>query len=291
MASLKALRTRIASVKATRKITKAQQMVAVSKLRRAQEAVAAARPYCEKMNAVIASVAAGAKSNPGAPKLLAGTGRDQVQLLIVATSDRGLCGGFNTNIVRYAKQKIEALKAANKTVKVLCIGRKGHDQLKRQYGDIIVDTFDFTSVRHIGFANADEIGKRLLAMFEDDEFDVATVVYSQFKSVISQVPTEMQLIPAALKDDDAAGPGTVYEYEPDESEILSDLLPRNVSVQLFRILLENVAGEFGAKMTAMDGATRNAGDVIDKLTILYNRARKGKITNELIEIISGAEAL
>lgn len=291
MASLKALRTRIASVKATRKITKAQQMVAVSKLRRAQEAVAAARPYCEKMNAVIASVAAGAKNNPGAPKLLAGTGRDQVQLLIVATSDRGLCGGFNTNIVRYAKQKIEALKAANKTVKVLCIGRKGHDQLKRQYGDIIVDTFDFASVRNIGFANADEIGKRLLAMFEDDEFDVATVVYSRFKSVISQVPTEMQLIPAALKDDDAAGPGSVYEYEPDENEILSDLLPRNVSVQLFHILLENVAGEFGAKMTAMDGATRNAGDVIDKLTILYNRTRQGKITNELIEIISGAEAL
>lgn len=290
MASLKALRTRIASVKATRKITKAQQMVAVSKLRRAQEAVAAARPYCEKMSAVIAGLAAGAKGNPGASPLLAGTGKSDVHLLIVATADRGLCGGFNTNIVRFAKQKIEALKADGKKVKILCVGRKGRDQLKRLYSDLIVDTVEFTAVKAIGFSNADGIGKRVLAMFEAGEFDVASVVYSRFKSVISQVPTEMQLIPAEVPVGEA-GTGAVYEYEPDETEILADLLPKNVSVQIFRILLENVAGEFGAKMTAMDGATRNAGDVIDKLTILYNRTRQGKITNELIEIISGAEAL
>jgi F-type H+-transporting ATPase subunit gamma len=291
MASLKALRNRIASVKATRKITKAQQMVAVSKLRRAQEAVAAARPYCEKMGAVIAGVAAGAKDNPGASKLLVGTGKDDVRLLIVATADRGLCGGFNTNIVRFAKQKIEELKAAGKQVKILCIGRKGRDQLKRLYGDLIIDTVEFTAIKRIGFANADAIGKRLLAMFDAGEFDVASIIYSRFKSVISQVPTEKQLVPAAVEVSENAAPGAFYDYEPDETEILADLLPRNVSVQIFRILLENVAGEFGAKMTAMDGATRNAGDVIDKLTIVYNRSRQGKITNELIEIISGAEAL
>lgn len=292
MASLKALRTRIASVKATRKITKAQQMVAVSKLRRAQEAVSAARPYCEKMSAVISNLAAGAKDNPGAPKLLSGTGKDDVQLLIVATADRGLCGGFNTNIVRFAKQKVEELKAAGKTVKILCVGRKGHDQLKRVYGDLILDAVSFADVKHIGFANADAIGQRVLKMFADGEFDVATLIYSRFRSVISQVPTAMQLVPAAVAETDAAEKGSAfYDYEPDETEILADLLPRNVSVQIFRVLLENVAGEFGAKMSAMDGATRNAGDVIDKLTILYNRTRQGKITNELIEIISGAEAL
>lgn len=289
MASLKALRTRIASVKATRKITKAQQMVAVSKLRRAQEAVAAARPYCEKMRAVIAGLAAGAKGNPGASKLLVGNGKSDVQLLIVATADRGLCGGFNTNIVRFAKQKIEALKASGKTVKILCIGRKGHEQLKRQYGDLIVDTVELTNVKHIGYADADAIGKRVLKMFDEGAFDEASIVYSRFKSVISQVPTERALIPAQVSED--ADAGAFVEYEPDEAEIQADLLPKNVCVQIFEVLLENVAGEFGAKMTAMDGATRNAGDVIDKLTIVYNRTRQGKITNELIEIISGAEAL
>jgi F-type H+-transporting ATPase subunit gamma len=290
MATLKALRNRIASVKATRKITKAQQMVAVSKLRRAQEAVTAARPYCEKMGAVVANLAAGEKNAPGSVKLLSGTGRDDRHLLIVATADRGLCGGFNTNIVRFAKQRIEELKAAGKTVKVLCIGRKGRDQLKRQYGDLIVDTIEFTGVKQIALSNAEEIGNKMLAKFDEGAFDVASVIYSRFKSVISQIPTEMQLIPVVCEKVDTKSTA-VYEYEPDETEILAKLLPRNVSVQLFRILLENVAGEFGAKMSAMDGATRNAGKVIDKLTILYNRTRQGKITNELIEIISGAEAL
>jgi F-type H+-transporting ATPase subunit gamma len=291
MASLKALRNRIASVKATQKITKAQQMVAVSKLRRAQEAVKAARPYCEKMDAVIGALAAGVKGQPGAPRLLAGTGKDDVQLLIVATADRGLCGGFNTNIVRFAKHRIEELKAAGKTVRIFCIGRKGRDQLKRQYGDLIVDTVEFTAVRRIGFVNAQGIGDRLLTMFEEGKFDVATLLYSRFKSVITQVPTLQQIIPASAEAAEAGKPGEVYEYEPDEAEILAELLPRNVSVQIFRALLENVAGEFGAKMTAMDGATRNAGEVIDKLTLLYNRTRQGQITKELIEIISGAEAL
>ncbi|MGA7713280.1 MAG: F0F1 ATP synthase subunit gamma [Rhizomicrobium sp.] len=291
MASLKSLRNRIASVKATRKITKAQQMVAASKLRRAHEAVDAARPYCEKMSAVIASLAGGLKGNPGAPKLLTGTGDDKTQLLIVATSDRGLCGGFNTNIVRLAKQKIEALQQDGKKVLILCVGRKGRDQLRRQYSALIVDTVEFTSIKRIGFSNAHDIGKRVLAMFDEGDFDVATIVYSRFKSVITQVPTLQQLIPAPIEDVKTAADATVYEYEPDEQEILADLLPRNVSVQIFRALLENVAGEFGAKMTAMDGATRNAGEVIDKLTLVYNRTRQAQITKELIEIISGAEAL
>ena len=291
MASLKVLRTRIASVKATRKITKAQQMVAASKLRRAHEAVDAARPYCEKMNAVIASLAGSLKGNPGAPRLLTGTGKDDTHLLIVATSDRGLCGGFNTNIVRLARQRIEALTAEGKKVLILCVGRKGRDQLKRQYGSLIVETFEFTAIKRIGFSNAHDIGKRVLAMFDDGAFDVAEIIYSRFKSVITQVPTLQQLIPAPIAENKTAADATVYEYEPDEQEILADLLPRNVSVQIFRALLENVAGEFGAKMTAMDGATRNAGEVIDKLTLVYNRTRQAQITKELIEIISGAEAL
>jgi len=291
MASLKSLRNRIASVKATRKITKAQQMVAASKLRRAHEAVEAARPYCEKMSAVIASLASGLKGNPGAPKLLTGTGKDDTHLLIVATSDRGLCGGFNTNIVRLAKHRIEALTAEGKKVLIFCVGRKGRDQLKRLYGNLIIDTVEFTAIKRIGFINAHDIGKRVLAAFDEGKFDVATIIYSRFKSVITQVPTLQQLIPAPVEELKSAAGGTVYEYEPDEQEILADLLPRNVSVQIFRALLENVAGEFGAKMTAMDGATRNAGEVIDKLTLVYNRTRQAQITKELIEIISGAEAL
>ena len=290
MASLKALRNRIASVKATRKITKAQQMVAASKFRRALDAAVAARPYAEKMGEVIASLAGGLKGNPGAPKLLAGTGKDDTHLLIVATSDRGLCGGFNTNIVRLAKHTIEALTGEGKKVQILCVGRKGRDQLKRQYGHLFVDTIEFTAVKRIGFANAQDIARRVLKMFDEGKFDVATVIYSRFKSVMTQIPTAQQLIPAPVEAK-AAATGTVYEYEPDEQEILADLLPRNVSVQIFRALLENVAGEFGAKMTAMDGATRNAGEVIDKLTLLYNRTRQAQITKELIEIISGAEAL
>ncbi|MDE2183029.1 MAG: F0F1 ATP synthase subunit gamma [Alphaproteobacteria bacterium] len=290
MASLKSLRNRIASVKATRKITKAQQMVAASKFRRAQDATVAARPFAEKMGAVIQNLAGGLKDNPGAPRLLRGTGRDEAHLLIVCTADRGLCGAFNTNIVRLARQKIEELQSAGKKVSIFCVGRKGREQLKRQHGHLFVETFEFTGVRRIGFANAQAIGKRVLEMFDEGKFDVATIIYSKFRSVISQNPTTRQLIPAPVEEQKASG-GTVYEYEPDESEILADLLPRNVSVQIFHALLENVAGEFGAKMTAMDGATRNAGEVIDKLTLLYNRTRQAQITKELIEIISGAEAL
>jgi len=290
MASLKALRNRIASVKATRKITKAQQMVAASKFRRALDAAIAARPYAKKMADVIASLAGSLKGNPGAPKLLAGTGQDNTHLLIVATSDRGLCGGFNTNIVRLAKHRIEALTGEGKKVLILCVGRKGRDQLKRQYGQMFVDTVEFTAVKRIGFANAQVIGGRVLKMFDEGAFDVATIIYSRFKSIITQIPTAQQLIPAPVEAA-ARGTGTVYDYEPDEQEILTDLLPRNISVQILRALLENVAGEFGAKMTAMDGATRNAGEVIDKLTLLYNRTRQAQITKELIEIISGAEAL
>jgi F-type H+-transporting ATPase subunit gamma len=290
MPSLKSFRNRIASVKAIRKITKAQQMVAASKLRRAQEAADAARPYAEKMNAVIANLAAGLKGNPDASPFLVGTGSDKRHLVIVATADRGLCGSFNTNIVRLAKQHIEGLLREGKEVKILCIGRKGRDQLRRLYGKMIIDTFDFMGVKRLGFANALPIGRRIIDMFQSGEFDVATLIYSRFRSVISQVPTEQQLIPVSIPQTTAPS-DVVYEYEPDEGEILSELLPRNVTVQIFRALLENVAGEYGAKMSAMDSATRNAGDVIDKLTLQYNRTRQAMITKELIEIISGAEAL
>ena len=294
MASLKEIRNRIASVTATRKITKAQQMVAASKLRRAQEAAEAARPYAEKMGGVITSLAAGLKDNAGGPKLLTGTGKSDTHLVIVATADRGLCGGFNSNIVRLARQLIGDLQRDGKEVKILCVGRKGRDQLRRQYGQLILDTVDFMGVRRIGFADALKIGQHVLEMYEDGEFDVCTIIYSEFKSVISQIPTTQQLIPAPIEENAtaaASAEGAVYAYEPDEAEILAELLPRNVSVQIFRVLLENVAGEFGAKMSAMDAATRNAGEVIDKLTILRNRTRQAMITKELIEIISGAEAL
>jgi F-type H+-transporting ATPase subunit gamma len=290
MPSLKSFRNRIASVKAIRKITKAQQMVAASKLRRATEAVVAARPYAEKMSDVIANLAGGMKDNPSAPAFLIGTGRDRVHLVIVATADRGLCGSFNTNIVRMARQHIEALLGAGKEVKILCVGRKGRDQLRRQYGRMIIDTIDFVGVRRLGYANARPIGQRVIDMFAAGEFDVATIIYSRFKSVISQTPVAQQLVPAPVASS-ATTSETVYDYEPDEGDILTDLLPRNVTVQIFRALLENVAGEFGAKMSAMDSATRNAGEVIDKLTLQYNRTRQAMITKELIEIISGAEAL
>lgn len=291
MPSLKALRNRITAVTAIRKITKAQQMVAAAKLRRAQEAAEAARPYAEKMSAAIGNLASGMKDNPGASPLLAGTGSDQRHLLIVATADRGLCGAFNTNIVRLARQHIERLLREGKDVKIVTVGRKGREQLRRQYADRIVESFDFMGIKQIAFSNALNIGRDILARFERGEFDVATVFYSKFKSVISQVPTAQQLIPATVEQGAAPAAGTVYDYEPDEGEILADLLPRNVSVQIFRALLENAAGEMGAKMSAMDNATRNAGDVINKLTILKNRTRQAMITKELIEIISGAEAL
>ncbi len=303
MPSLKAFRNRIASVKATRKITRAMQMVAASKLKRAQDAALAARPYAEKMQEVIASLSASMEGQIGAPRLLAGIGADKTHLLVVATADRGLCGGFNTNIVKLAKTHIEALLREQKTVKILCIGRKGRDQLKRQYGAMILDTFEMQGVKRIGFSDARQIGKRILELFEANEFDIATLFFSRFKSVISQQPTALQLIPATAASSDVAGqsrssapvtpaaPNTFYEYEPDEAAILADILPRNVTVQVFRALLENAASEQGSRMSAMDSATRNAGDVIDRLTLQYNRSRQAMITKELIEIISGAEAL
>jgi F-type H+-transporting ATPase subunit gamma len=291
MPSLISFRRRIATITSIRKITKAQQMVAASKLRRAQEAAEAARPYAEKMRAVIADVAEGVRGQAGAPRLLSGTGKDDVHLLIVATADRGLCGAFNTNIVRLARQRIQALLQDGKTVKIFCVGRKGRDQLRRQYSAMIIENTDFMGKKHIGFGDAANIARKVLEMFDRGEFDVATIVYSRFKSVISQVPTAQQLIPAPIEAGSEAGVQQQYEYEPDEGEILTALLPRNVSIQIFRALLENVAGEFGAKMSAMDSATRNAGDVIGKLTLQYNRTRQAMITKELIEIISGAEAL
>jgi F-type H+-transporting ATPase subunit gamma len=291
MASLKSLRNRIASVKATRKITKAQQMVAASKFRRALDAAVAARPYSEKMGQVIASLAGGMKGNPDASPLLRGTGKDNVHLLIVCTSDRGLCGAFNTNIVRLARQEIEEREAAGKQVLLFTVGRKGRDQLRRLHASKIVESVEFTGVKRLGFANAQKIGTRIQELFAEGKFDVATVIYSRFRSVISQLPTAQQLIPAPVEETAAGKETVVYDYEPGEAEILADLLPRNINVQILHALLENVAGEFGSKMSAMDGATRNAGDMIDRLTLVYNRTRQAQITKELIEIISGAEAL
>lgn len=294
MASLKDLRNRIASVKATQKITKAMQMVAAAKLRRAQEAAEAARPYAMRMDNVLANLAAGMAGRDDAPKLLAGTGSDQVHLVIVATADRGLCGGFNSSIARLAREHVYKLLRDGKTVKIVTVGRKGRDALKRLFGDKIVKSYEFTGLRSIGFAQAEEIAQAVLGMFEAGEFDVATLFYSKFVNVVTQVPTAQQLIPASVPNAGEGGVdlgGAVYDYEPDEAEILKDLLPRNLAVQVFKALLENVAGEFGAKMSAMDNATRNAGEMIKKLQITYNRSRQAMITKELIEIISGAEAL
>ncbi|MEN8723350.1 MAG: F0F1 ATP synthase subunit gamma [Alphaproteobacteria bacterium] len=295
MASLKELKNRISSVKSTQKITKAMQMVAAAKLRRAQEAAESARPYAERMEGVLGSLAASMIGTPGAPALLAGTGSDQTHLLIVATAERGLCGAFNANIAKMARQTAAELTAQGKTVKILCVGRKGATALRREWGDNFIGEIDFQGVRAIGFAQAQEVTEKVLGMFEDGEFDVATLFYAHFKSVISQVSTAQQIIPAQFDaSDEAAGPdlkGAVYDYEPDEEAILADLLPRNVSVQILKGLLENAASEQGARMAAMDNATRNAGEMIDKLTITYNRTRQAQITKELIEIISGAEAL
>ena len=289
MPSLKDLRNRIASVKATQKITKAMQMVAAAKLRRAQTAAEAARPYAQKMEAVLANLGAGV-SGADAPRLLAGTGSDQVHLLIVCTAERGLCGAFNSSIARLAREHINRLQQAGKTVKILCVGRKGYDILKRQYEKQIVDLVELRAVKQIGYANADEIGQRVMAMFANGEFDVATLFYSQFRSVISQIPTAQRVIPAEIPAS-ASPSSATYDYEPDEATILSTLLPRNISVQVFRALLENAASEQGARMSAMDNATRNAGEMIKKQTQKYNRTRQAMITKELIEIISGAEAL
>jgi F-type H+-transporting ATPase subunit gamma len=292
MPSLKDLRNRIASVKATRKITKAMQMVAAAKLRRAQEAAVAARPYSERMSVVLANLASSMEGQDGAPRLLAGTGKDQVHLLVVATAERGLCGGFNTSIVKLAREHADRLVREGKTVKIMTVGKKGADALKRNYGKYVVDAVDFRGAKAVQFDHATGVADKVLAMFEAGEFDVCTLFFAEFKSVISQKPTALRLIPASF--DAAKSPdlgGAIYDAEPDEGEILGELLPRNISVQLFRGLLENAASEQGARMSAMDNATRNAGDMINKLSIKYNRQRQAQITKELIEIISGAEAL
>jgi F-type H+-transporting ATPase subunit gamma len=292
MPTLKDLRLRINSVKSTQKITAAMKLVAGAKLRRAQEAAMAARPFTERMERMVVSIGSAIAGSPGAPRLLAGTGSDKVHLLVVATADRGLCGGFNASIVRAARVIIRKLEGEGKTVKVMTVGRKGRDQLRRDYGRLIGQTFEDVGKRRLAFSEADVIARRILAMYEAGEFDVCTIVYNRFKSVISQIVTTQQLIPVALPQGEAATTGQgVYESEPDEEEILKALLPRNLAVQVFRALLENAASEQGARMTAMDNATRNAGEMIGKLTITYNRTRQATITKELIEIISGAEAV
>ncbi|PTQ67544.1 F0F1 ATP synthase subunit gamma [Celeribacter persicus] len=290
MPSLKDLKNRISSVKSTRKITKAMQMVAAAKLRRAQDAAEASRPYAERFNAVLGALSASVGGSDTAPRLLAGTGKDDVQLLVVMTSEKGLCGGFNTNIVKLAKTRIKELLAAGKTVKILTVGKKGREQLKREYADLFVGHVDLTEVKKVGYVNAQEIAKDLLAKFDAGEFDVVTIFYAKFMNVVTQVPTAQQIIPAAYEVEEGAV-SALYDYEPSEEGILADLLPRGVATQIFSALLENAASEQGARMSAMDNATRNAGDMIDKLTIEYNRSRQAVITNELIEIISGAEAL
>ena len=297
MPSLKTFRNRIASVKATRKITKAMQMVAAAKLRRAQEAANAARPYAQRMDRVMANLNSKIADRTHGPRLLVGTGKDDVHLLLVCTAERGLCGGFNSNIAKLARVDAQRLIRAGKTVKILCVGKKGADNLRRDLASKIIDRIDLRAVKQVGFVNAQAISERVVGMFSDGEFDVCTIYFSEFKSVIAQKPTALQLIPAKAPDakpetaaSKTASPSAV-EYEPSEEEILADLLPRNISTQIFRALLENAASEQGSRMTAMDNATRNAGDMIDRLTITYNRQRQAMITKELIEIISGAEAL
>jgi F-type H+-transporting ATPase subunit gamma len=290
MANLKDLKMRIESVKGTRKITKAMQMVAAAKLRRAQEAAENARPFAERMNVVMGNLASGAAGSDSAPRLLAGTGKDDVHLLIVATSERGLCGGFNSSIAKMARAHAETLIAAGKTVKMLTVGKKGREQLKRDFADKMIDHVDMSEVKKLGYNNAQDVANDIINRFNAGEFDVATLFFAEFQSVISQKPIAQQLIPAKFEaDEDADAP--LYDYEPSEEEILADLLPRALTTLVFTGLLENAASEQGARMSAMDNATRNAGEMIDKLTIQYNRSRQAAITNELIEIISGAEAL
>jgi len=293
MASLKDLKNRITSVKSTQKITKAMQMVAAAKLRRAQEAAIAARPYAERMTKVLSALGAAYAGRTDAPALLGGSGKDQVHLLVVATGERGLAGGFNSSIARLARDEANRLLKEGKTVKILTVGRKGNDILKRQFASNIVETITFREVRQLGYVNAQSVGQKILDMYAAGEFDVATLFFATFKSVIAQIPTALQLIPAEFDGaTTGADAGAVsYDYEPDEEAILNDLLPRNISVQVFRALLENAASFYGAQMSAMDNATRNAGDMIKRLTLVYNRQRQAQITKELIEIISGAEAL
>jgi F-type H+-transporting ATPase subunit gamma len=291
MPSLKDMRVRIAATKATQKITKAMQMVAASKLRRATAAAESARPYAARMETVLANIASSVGNNAGAPPLLAGTGSDRTHLLLVCTGERGLCGPFNSAIVRLARDRANVLLAEGRDVKFFCVGRKGFDQLKRQFESRIIETVDLRAVRQIKFENGREIGQKIIALFKSGQFDVCTLFFSRFRSVIAQIPTAQQLIPAIIPEDATGTGGAVYEYEPDEEDILAELLPRNISVQIFRALLENAASFYGAQMTAMDNATRNAGDMIRKQTLTYNRTRQAMITKELIEIISGAEAV
>ena len=293
MPSLKAFRNRISSVKATRKIAKAMQMVAAAKLRRAQEAALAARPYSDRMAMVLGNLSRGMEGRSDAPTLLAGKGSEQTHLLVVATAERGLCGSFNSSIVKLAREHADRLMAEGRTVKIFCVGKKGHDQLKRLYGRHIVEAMDFRGVKQIGYGQAQAVGTRILRLFEEGQFDVATIFFAEFKSVITQRPRSLRLIPAEVPASDKLPElgGAIHDAEPDEAEILAELLPRNINVQIYRALLENAASEQGARMSAMDSATRNAGDMIDKLTLTYNRQRQAQITKELIEIISGAEAL
>ena len=289
MPSLKDLKNRINSVKSTRKITKAMQMVAAAKLRRAQEAAENARPYAERMEAVVNGLAASVQGSDTAPRLLSGTGIEQTHLLVVMTAERGLCGGFNSSIVKIARYRAEKLIGEGKTVKILTVGKKGREQLRRDLGDHLIGHVDLSDVKRVSYDNARAIAEDVLGRFAEGEFDVATIFYNRFQSVISQIPTPQQIIPAPVPEDAEAS--TLYDYEPSEEAILEDLLPRSVATQIFAALLENAASEQGARMSAMDNATRNAGDMIDKLTIEYNRSRQAAITKELIEIISGAEAL
>jgi F-type H+-transporting ATPase subunit gamma len=291
MASLKDMRVRIAATKATQKITKAMQMVAVSKLRRAQVAAEAARPYAERMDAVLRNIAASVAGLDSAPALLRGTGSDRVHLLLVCTAERGLCGPFNSAIVRLVREHANRLLAEGKEVKIFCVGKKGYEQLRRQYERNIIEHVELRSVRTIGFVNAETIAEQITALYAKGAFDVCTLFFSRFKSVIAQIPTAQQIIPPVFEADAANGVSAAYEYEPDEEEILAELLPRNIAVQIFRALLENAASFYGAQMSAMDNATRNAGEMIRKQTLTYNRTRQAMITKELIEIISGAEAL
>ena len=291
MPNLKDLKNRIESVKNTRKITKAMQMVAAAKLRRAQDAAEASRPYSERFNSVLASLAASVGSSEGAPLLLRGTGKQDVHMLVVMTAERGLCGGFNSSIAKLARSHAAELKENGKQVKIITVGKKGRDAIKRDLGEYFIEHVDLSEFKSIKYVNAQSIAKALLSRFDDNEYDVATIFYSKFVNVVTQIPTVQQIIPATFNDQLSALDKTIYDYEPDEETILADLLPRGVATQIFSALLENGASEQGARMSAMDNATRNAGDMIDNLTIEYNRSRQAVITNELIEIISGAEAL
>ena len=291
MASLDDLKKRISSVKSTQKITKAMKMVAAAKLRRAQESAERGRPYSQKMNNIILNLSSGISDKENAPKLLAGTGEDKVHLCVVITADRGLCGGFNSNIIKKAKSYFQKLSDSGKELKIITVGSKGYDQLKRAYKDNIIENISFKESKNANYFDADKVGKILIQKFEQKEFDVCTIFYNQFKNVITQIPQEQQIIPLKMTEDETNKSDESYEFEPDEDEILGNLLPKNISTQIFKAMLENSASEQGSRMSAMDNATRNAGEMVDKLTIEYNRSRQAAITKELIEIISGAESL